>query len=281
MALLGLSFDIEDWHQLAGMRADGTFSEASARIDGCIERILDLCDEVGVKGTFFILGLLVVSRPHLVKRIAQRGHEIASHSSRHRLVHSMTREEFVADLRESKYLLEDLSATAVVGFRAPEFSVQRLDHPCFAALAGAGFRYDSSVFPVHRLRYGIADAPRTPFVIATAVGSLVELPLATVPIWRWRVPIAGGSYFRMLPASFITWAAKRAVGRAESLVFYFHPYEFSREFLCLPGGLMRNRPIVKHVVLHNFATWRIAASLRALLRRFDFGPLRELAAQVA
>jgi len=280
MTLQGLSFDIEDWYQLAGFRADGKLSEPSPRVDGCIERILDLCDEMGVKGTFFVLGLLAAARPHVVKRIAERGHEIASHSSRHRLVYSMSGEEFVDDIRESKCRLEDLSASAVVGFRAPEFSVRRLDHPCFEALAALGFRYDSSVFPVEVLRYGIPHAPRTPFVIATQAGSIVELPLATASLGRWRVPIAGGSHFRILPAAFITWAAKRAVARGESLIFYFHPYEFSRERLWLPGGFARNRSIGKHIALHNFATSRIASSLRALLRLYRFAPLRELAAQV-
>jgi hypothetical protein len=59
-------------------------------------------------------------------------------------------------------------------------------------------------------------------------------------------------------------------------VFYFHPYEFSMRLQYLPGGFARNRPVAKHVLLHNFATRRIARTLRALLGELDLGPLRDL-----
>jgi polysaccharide deacetylase family protein (PEP-CTERM system associated) len=273
----GLSFDVEDWHQLAAMRIDGAPGPVSAGVDGCVDRILALCDEAGVVATFFVLGLLARERPHLVKAIAARGHEIASHSVRHRLVHALSPGELRDDLRESKRMLEDLTGTEVVGFRAPEFSVQRLDHPCFAALVEAGFAYDSSVFPVPGLRYGIPGAPHVPFRIATAAGPLVELPLATARIARWRLPIAGGSHLRVLPTPLVTWAAERADARGEPLVFYFHPYEFATELLRLAGGWARNRPIARHVVLHNLAGGRIRRSLRALVGRLRFVPLRTLA----
>lgn len=281
MTAHGLSFDVEDWHQLESIRVDGAPGPASRTVDDCMARILDLCDEANVVATFFVLGLLARERPHLVKAIAARGHEVASHSVNHRLVHSLSVREFLADVRESKRMLEDLSGAEVVGFRAPEFSVQRLDHPCFGALLEAGFTYDSSVFPVPSLRYGIPGAPHVPFRIATAAGSLVELPLATTKFARWRLPIAGGSHFRILPTRLVTWAAQRADARREPLVFYFHPYEFAAEFLRLAGGLARNRPIAKHIVLHNLAGGRIRRSLRALVARLAFVPLRTLARDVS
>jgi polysaccharide deacetylase family protein (PEP-CTERM system associated) len=277
MTAHGLSFDVEDWHQLEAMRVDGAPGPASPDVDGCVARILDLCDEADVVATFFVLGLLARERPHLVKAIAARGHEIGSHSVRHRLVHSLSPAELRDDLAESKRMLEDLTGTEVVGFRAPEFSVQRLDHPCFAALVEAGFQYDSSVFPVPSLRYGIPGAPHVPFRIATPAGALIELPLATTQVARWRLPIAGGSHFRVLPTRLVTWAAGRADARAEPLVFYFHPYEFATRFLRLPGGWARNRPLARHVVLHNLAGGRLRRSLRALVSRLRFVPLRTLA----
>lgn len=272
----GLSFDVEDWHQISSRRVDGAVAEPSPDVDDCIARILDLCDETNVKATFFVMGLLARSRPHLVKRIAERGHEIASHSFHHRLVHAITLDEFGADLRDSKAQLEDLSGTPVVGFRAPEFSVQRLDHPCFGVLRETGFEYDSSVFPVHGMRYGVR-APHTRFVLPTTAGDLVELPLATTSVGARRVAIAGGSHFRVLPQQFLSWATARANARGDTMVFYFHPYEFTRKFLYLSGGLARNRAIAKHVVLHNFRTRRVERLLRTVLSRLQFAPLRELA----
>ena len=276
----GLSFDLEDWHQLARRRVDGTYgtiSEASPDFAECVERILEICDGLDVKATFFVLGLLARDRPHLVRSIAARGHEIGSHSLTHRLVYTMSHAELFEDLRDSKRMLEDLTGTEVVGFRAPEFSVRRLDSPCFEALLEAGFIYDSSVFPASGLRYGVADASPTRFTLQTRAGALTELPLATTPIGRWRVSIAGGSHFRVLPTSFIRWAARRADQRDDSLVFYFHPYEFSRRWLYLSGGWQRNRKLVKWLALHNFAGARIERSLRALGECLQLVPLRELA----
>lgn len=272
----GLSFDLEDWCQLASKRVDGVPSEPSRDIDACVDRILEVCDDAQVKATFFVVGLLGKSRPDIVRRVAEHGHEIASHSLDHHLLPSLPHAALVEDLRASKALLEHLSGREVIGFRAPEFTVERLDHPCFTVLRELGFRYDSSVFPIGGLRYGIANAPRTRFQLDTPAGPLVELPLATTRLGPWSLPIAGGSHFRLLPRSLITWSARQADRRAESLVFYFHPYEFSKRFQHLPGGFARNRRIARHVLLHNFATGRIERTLRALLGQLRLGPLREL-----
>jgi polysaccharide deacetylase family protein (PEP-CTERM system associated) len=269
----GLSFDVEDWHQLAELRLGETTGPPSALFDDCMDRILDLCDELGIKATFFVLGLVAKYRPRLVREISARGHEVASHSITHKLLHRHAPGELLSELRDAKRMLEDQAGQPVLGFRAPEFSVQRLDSPCFHAIREAGFIYDSSVFPVSGIRYGIADAPRAPFVIETPAGPLLELPLATLEFGGIRLPTAGGSYYRLLPSSFLAWAARRAT---EPQVFYFHPYEFSTRPLYLDGGWSRNRAIGKLVLLHNFATSRIERSIRILHRSISFGPLREL-----
>jgi polysaccharide deacetylase family protein (PEP-CTERM system associated) len=277
VTLHGLSFDLEDWHQLVTLRMGGTPGEPWRHFDECVDRVLEVCEELECKATFFVVGLLARSRPGLVRRIADCGHEIASHSVNHRLVHTMSRADLLADLRTSKRMLEDMSGMAVTGFRAPEFSVQRLDSPCFELLIEAGYTYDSSVFPVPSLRYGIPDAPSSRFVLTTAAGSLVELPLATTRLAGIRVPIAGGSHFRLLPARFVSRAARRADARGEPLVFYFHPYEFTRRLLYLPGGFKANRSVAKLLAMHNLATSRIEHSLRRVARDLRFAPLRQLA----
>jgi polysaccharide deacetylase family protein (PEP-CTERM system associated) len=273
----GISFDVEDWHQLVEMRLRRPMREPSAGVDTCVARILDICDELGFKATFFVLGLLARSRPKLVRAIADRGHEIASHSLNHQLVYTISSAELLEDLRGSKRMLEDIGGKEVVGFRAPEFSIRRMDSPCFEALVEAGFEYDSSVFPVPSLRYGMPDAPYVPFRVDTREGPVIELPLATTALGLRRIPIAGGSHFRLLPTSFVRWAARRADARNESLVFYFHPYEFSRSWLYPAGGFAPDRTVGKLVALHNFATWRIERSLRAVSQCLRFVPLRDMA----
>lgn len=46
-------------------------------------RLLDILKEKGVKATFFMLGQNVVKHEALVKRVAEEGHEVASHSYSH------------------------------------------------------------------------------------------------------------------------------------------------------------------------------------------------------
>jgi polysaccharide deacetylase family protein (PEP-CTERM system associated) len=274
MTAHGLSFDVEDWHQLAELRLDGTAGPPSPIFDDCMARLLDLCDELEIKATFFVLGLVAKHRPLLVRSIAARGHEVASHSVTHKLLHQHAPAELLAELRDSRRMLEDLGGSPVVGFRAPEFSVQRLDSPIFHAIREAGFTYDSSVFPVSGIRYGIPDAPSAPFELQTAAGPLLELPLATLAVGCIRLPVAGGSSYRLLPSRLLSWAVRRAVAPQ---VFYFHPYEFSKQRLYLQGGWDRNRKLGKLLLLHNFATPRIERSLRALRRSVSFVPLRKLA----
>ncbi len=61
--------------------------------------LLALLDELGVRATFFILGMAARSHPELVEAVAARGHEIGCHGDAHLPVHAQTRHEFVADLR--------------------------------------------------------------------------------------------------------------------------------------------------------------------------------------
>src|SRR3954471_16185180 len=57
------------------------------RVEANTQRLLDLLDETGVKGTFFILGWVADRYPKLVRDIVARGHEPACHSYWHRLIY--------------------------------------------------------------------------------------------------------------------------------------------------------------------------------------------------
>jgi hypothetical protein len=144
----------------------------------------------------------------------------------------MSREAFRDEMAAARARLQDLTGAPVLGFRAPEFSVQRLDHWCFDALAEVGFLYDSSVFP-SPARYGIPDAPRRPFTIETKSGPITEFPLASWRVGRRRVPVAGGTYWRVWPRALLDRALADLQAEQVPAVLYFHPYEFHRGFLRL------------------------------------------------
>jgi polysaccharide deacetylase family protein (PEP-CTERM system associated) len=278
MTAHALTIDLEDWHQLLGRRLTGEIGPSSAAVERCTHRLLDMLGEAGVHATFFVVGVLARARPELVREVARRGHEIGSHTHSHRLIYSLERDDFRDEMTGARKALQDLTGQPIIGFRAPEFSVGRLDHWCFDVLAEVGFEYDSSVVPV-RARYGIPDAPTRPFVIETLSGSIAEFPLASWQVGSKRVPMAGGTYWRLLPRWFLN-RAIRELDRAKiPAVLYFHPYEFSRELLHLfglgPRSAVRG-PHVKYVLMHNFLTGRITRSLRPLLGRFSFEPLGEI-----
>src|SRR3546814_12768615 len=61
------------------------------------DAVFALLEEAGVKATFFTLGWVAERYPALLRRIANAGHEIASHGYDHRRVFTFTPEEFRQD----------------------------------------------------------------------------------------------------------------------------------------------------------------------------------------
>ena len=267
-----LTIDLEDWHQLYHRNATGRLGAASQRVVRCTHRILDQLDEAGARATFFVVGALAADHPALVRTIAARGHEIASHSHAHRLLTQLSPSELAADLARSKHELERLTGEAVLGFRAPEFSIGSLDHAVFEHLAHLGFAYDSSVVPGPGMRYAIAGAPHAPFSIATPAGPILEFPIATIRVLGRRIPL-GGTALRFLSSSAIARAVRALDGACATL--YVHPYEFSDAWLTPERLGLHDLRRARSLVLHNLRTAQVPARIASLLHTFQFQPLRE------
>jgi polysaccharide deacetylase family protein (PEP-CTERM system associated) len=236
-----VSVDVEDWHQLVTRRMSGTLPSCSPAVETQTERVLDIFDEAGVKGTFFVLGLVARERPHLVRRIADRGHEIASHGMEHIPLQRLDRDAVRRELRDSRALLSDTIGADVVGFRAPEFSIVEENIWALEEVAAAGYRYDSSIYPIAHRRYGIRTFPRHPARVCLGGHSLWELPLGTVRMRTLgNAPIGGGGYFRLLPALVLERALRSLTRKGENVMLYFHPYEFTKSPLRLDRGALPN-----------------------------------------
>lgn len=283
MTVHALTIDLEDWHQLMHRRLTGEVVQPARTVVAMTYRVLDMLDEAGVRATFFVVGNVAETYPQLVREVARRGHEVGSHTHSHELIFRMDPAAFKADVERSLVSLQDLSGQPVLGFRAPEFSVGHLQHWCFEVLSELGFQYDSSVFPLPHVRYGIPEAPRTPFEVSTPSGTIWEYPLATWDLGRYRLPVAGGSYFRLLPDGLV----ERALGdfdeSGRTAVLYSHPYEFHAGWLIPPRAAWRRglKPgdlkfAFSRVLLHNFRTGVVGRRLRSLLERFEFTSLRAI-----
>jgi len=271
-----MTVDVEDYFHVSVFDASvprSRWNSLESRVQANTERLLGIFDRAGIRATFFVLGWVGEKNPDLVKRIAG-AHEVASHGYAHRLVYRQTQAEFRDDVRRSKGLLEAMTGSAVLGYRAPSFSITRESLWALDILIDEGFRYDASIFPIHHDRYGIPDAPRRPFIIERDGGTLVEVPASTVRVGPINLPVAGGGYFRILPYSWTKWGIARLNRmEAQPAIFYLHPWELDPGQPKLPTDLFGR---FRHYTnLH-----KTEASLMPLLRDFRFGPVRSLLNEV-
>ncbi|WP_159350822.1 polysaccharide deacetylase family protein [Roseomonas harenae] len=182
--------------------------------------LLDLLDEAGARGTFFILGEVADSAPWLVCDIAARGHEIASHNQTHRPLAALSPATLREEAHRARATLQDLSGQAVQGFRAPYFSLTPATEWAADTLLETGHAYSSSVIPARAVLHGHPAAPRHPFLWP---GGLLELPAPIAQLGPIGMPILGGMYLRYLPA----WDFRRFARRLEGPLAwtYCHPYD--------------------------------------------------------
>ena len=269
-----MSIDVEEWFQVENLR--GSISRHSwnvqeSRVERTMERMLLLMEKRGVKATCFILGWIAERSPHLVHRIAQAGHEIASHGYGHELVHTLDRTSFRADIELSKRILEDISGQPVLGYRAPSFSLTEWALPI---LRDVGFEYDSSLFPItlSHSRYGKVElGSGTGGQLHTYQG-LVEVSLSCLTLGRHAFPWAGGGYFRLIPYPVFRRGVRRILRSGRSYVFYIHPWE-------LDPGQPRVRGLKGSERFRHYLHLEKAESRwTALLRDFDWMPIRDLIA---
>jgi polysaccharide deacetylase family protein (PEP-CTERM system associated) len=211
------------------------------RVERNSEAVLALFDEAGVKATFFTLGWVAERHPALVRRIADAGHEVASHGWDHRRVFTMSAAIFRADLERARIAIEDACGRSPAGYRAPSFSIDARTPWAHPVLAEEGYAYSSSVAPVRHDHYGWREAPR--FAHRPVAGSeLIELPVTTVEIAGRRVAAGGGGFFRILPFAFSNWAVARVNNRDDRpAVFYFHPWEIDPDQPRVAGASLKSR----------------------------------------
>jgi polysaccharide deacetylase family protein (PEP-CTERM system associated) len=226
------SVDVEDYFQVQSLESaypTSTWAACESRVERNTDRLLELMAETGISGTFFVLGWIAERHPSLVRRIAAAGHELASHGFCHVRVDRQTPDEFRADVRKARAIVEDIAGEQVRGYRAATFSLGPSTPWAWPVLEEEGFAYSSSVYPVVRDLYAFAHAPRGPFK-PEGTAELVEIPIATLRIARRNWPSGGGGFFRLLPYG-LSRAALAHLNRAEQMpaVFYIHPWEVDPE----------------------------------------------------
>jgi polysaccharide deacetylase family protein (PEP-CTERM system associated) len=229
-----------------------------------MDRILALFERHGVRATFFTLGWIAERYPQVVRRIVAGGHELASHGYGHLRASDQSRAEFDNDIRSSKALLEDLGGQAVIGYRAPSFSIGAANLWALDALHDAGYRYSSSIYPIQHDHYGMPDAPRFAFY-PNGPDGLLEIPITTVEVMARKLPAGGGGYFRLLPYALSRWMMER-VNQVDqqSAIFYFHPWEID------PGQPRPEGASLKSRFRHYVNLERMEGRIEQLTRDFKW-----------
>lgn len=275
-----LTVDVEEYyhgHEFTDVLGRDGIKVLPSRVVAETERLLDLLDAHGARATFFTLGSVAQRYPRLLRDIAARGHELASHGWDHTPVYALGRERFRADIRRTRQVLEQIGGRSVGGYRAPNYSIRRDTPWAWTVLFEEGYRYDSSVHPIVHDRYGFPDAPRFPYVVAR-IGDVPfwEVPVGTARLLGFNVPVGGG-FFRLFPASLLE-NAIAAVNRRERrpVVLYVHPWEFDPDQPRL-ATLSRRQRFRHYVGLRS-----AEAKLSRLLSTFAFtsvvGAFRDLTA---
>lgn len=212
-----LTFDIEEWY-LEKMYF-GDHAEKYKEFDRYLGEILDTLDERNLKGTFFCVGGLGREFPDVVKRIADRGHDVGCHSDIHTWLNKMTPDECLADTRKAVDSLEQVIGKKVKSYRAPAFSIGSCNKWAFEVLAECGIEYDASVFPAVRDFGGFAEfGQKTPAIIKFNDIELKEFPICTTKLMGKEIAYSGGGYFRFFPL----WYVKKEMTSANYSMTYFH-----------------------------------------------------------
>jgi polysaccharide deacetylase family protein (PEP-CTERM system associated) len=225
-----LSVDVEDYYHVEAF-ADRvpahSWPEFPSRVRPNTRRVLQMFDEYGCRGTFFVLGWIAERDPALVREIIEAGHEVACHSYSHRRVNSLTPEEFREDLRRARAVIEDAAGVRILGYRAPTFSIGRGNLWALEILAEEGFLYDSSIFPIRHDLYGFPGAPRFPHRLQfPSKRTLFEIPMTTVRLGGMTWPVGGGGYLRLPPMQYTRWAIRKIhETERQPFILYFHPWE--------------------------------------------------------
>ncbi len=145
--LASISLDADDLWSYLRTRGDPAWERFPSYLPRFFPRVLDLLDEVGLRLTFFLVGLDAARDENRasLSQLVPRGHEVGNHSHRHECwLERYSRDALVEEVEEAERAIEAATGTRPRGFRGPGFSwaPALLD-----VLAERGYRYDASTFP--------------------------------------------------------------------------------------------------------------------------------------
>lgn len=251
-----LSLDMDNMWSYMKTHGDAGWDSFPSYLDILVPRVLKFLKERQLTITFFIVGqdAALAKNHEALGQLAAAGHEIGSHSFHHEpWLHLRPEEEIEAELAEAESEIERATARRTIGFRGPGFS---FSHTILRILARRGYRYDASTFPTYigplarayyfmnaklsdeereqrKALFGtVKDGlrPIKPYCVRTGAGTLVEIPVTTMPAFKMPIHVSYllylSSFSRSLALRYFQFALKfcRLGGIGPSLLL--HPLDF-------------------------------------------------------
>jgi peptidoglycan/xylan/chitin deacetylase (PgdA/CDA1 family) len=204
-----LNFDLEEFDMPLEYGKSISFQEQISISTAGTEIILGLLQEHQIKSTFFCTATFALSNESLIRKIVEGGHEIASHSYYHSKFE-------VADLLNSRLVLERISGKPVNGYRMPR--MMPVDEK---EIFNAGYLYNSSLNPTWIPgRYNNLNNPRLIFYKE----DVVQLPASVTRLMR--IPLFWLT-FHNLPLQYYLRLCITTYRQDGYLNLYYHPWEFT------------------------------------------------------
>jgi peptidoglycan/xylan/chitin deacetylase (PgdA/CDA1 family) len=239
MILLG--FDVEEFDMPFEYGKSLPVDEQLSISTNGTNLILAILRSANIKATFFCTANYAFHQPEIIRKIVNDGHEIASHG----YYHSDFKPEH---LKQSRLVLEEISGTAVSGFR-----MARMMPVDEQEIEKAGYTYNSSINPTWLPgRYNNFDKPRTWFYDH----NVLQIPASVSPLIRF--PLFWLS-FHNLPLFLLKWISAATHRKDGYLNLYFHPWEFTdlhnKEKFGFPAYVSKNSGPAFVNRIKNFIEW--------------------------
>ncbi len=279
-----LTFDIEEWY--IEQKHGGGRKEKYQEYDEYLDSILDILEEQNIKATFFCLGKIATNFPKIVRKIADKGHEIGCHSNEHIWLNRMIPSAVQQDTIEAIKSLQDTSGQPVISYRAPAFSIGEQNKWAFEVLYESGIRRDASIFPMTRDFGGFSSFPSNlPTIIEYNGIQIKEFPICSTKLFNKKVAYSGGGYFRFFPL----WFLKNKIEANNYVMTYFHIGDLIHnksgimskndyETYFKEKGTFLNR--LKRYAKSNIGTSTAFEKMSHLIKRYDFINLEEADSQI-
>jgi polysaccharide deacetylase family protein (PEP-CTERM system associated) len=265
-----LTVDVEEWFHVCGVDgalAPERWDELPGRVVANTHDLLNLLERCRVRATFFVLGWVAARHPRLIEEIVEAGHEIGSHGHSHRRVYDLSPESFEEELDLSRTALRAAGAPSIIGFRAPEWSINDRSLWALDVLARKGFRFDSSMAPLRII--GSPRYPQEPHPVMTASGQLIEFPPLVGRRFGQNVPLGGGWGLRMADPDCVVAEIEHRNSGGIPAALFVHPWEID------PDPPRMRLPRAKRFV-HYFRLGGFSGRLERVLRALTFAPMGEV-----